>query len=512
MGREKRMLVNTALLTGTSLCMRAIGMVFQVYLSNRLGPAGIGLFQLVMSVSTLAATIAISGVRFAATRLLSEELGKGNPGGLRPAVLRCCLYAGTFGAAVCVGLTAAAGFIGRRIIGEPDTILSLRLLAVSLPFLSLGSVFAGYFTAVSRVGKSAGVALAEQVIRIGVILLALRLIPAQNLEYACAAVVFGNVTGECCSFLLLAVLYRFDVRRYRRRDAETGGMTRRMLAIALPLAFSSYARTALSTLQNLLVPKGLERSGASAKQALAGYGMIGGMVFPVITFPSALFYALAELMVPELTAMQVSGRQEQIAHTVNRILRSCLLFALGVSVCLFCFSHRLGMALYHSREVGRYIRILSFLMPVMYLDSITDGLLRGLGQQMYCMYVNIADSVLSVLLVWFALPRWGIGGYLFMICFTEVFNFSLSLYKLRRLTTVRMPPTLLFRALLCAAGSGAGAALFLGPVGIGADAVFPLILSLSVCLGLYWVLLRITGCLGTGRKISLRPRAGNDTI
>jgi stage V sporulation protein B len=73
MGREKRMLVNTALLTGTSLCMRAIGMVFQVYLSNRLGPAGIGLFQLVMSVSTLAATIAISGVRFAATRLLSED-------------------------------------------------------------------------------------------------------------------------------------------------------------------------------------------------------------------------------------------------------------------------------------------------------------------------------------------------------------------------------------------------------------------------------------------------------
>ena len=75
-----------------------------------------------------------------------------------------------------------------------------------------------------------------------------------------------------------------------------------------------------------------------------------------------------------------------------------------------------------------------------------------------------------------------------------------------------MPPTLLFRALLCAAGSGAGAALLLGPVGIEAGAVFPLILSLSVCLGLYWVLLRITGCLGTGRKISLRPRAGNDTI
>ncbi|MBQ8975552.1 MAG: polysaccharide biosynthesis C-terminal domain-containing protein, partial [Oscillospiraceae bacterium] len=316
----------------------------------------------------------------------------------------------------------------------------------------------------------------------------------------CAAVVFGNIAGECFSFLLLLILYIFDAGRYRRSADICAGMTRRILSVALPLAFSSYARTALSTLQNLLVPRGLERSGASSKKALSDYGMIGGMVFPVITFPSAVFYSLAELMVPELTDLQVNGQREKINRAVNTVLKYCLLFAMGVSAALCFFSRELGMSIYSSREVGRFIRILSFLMPVMYLDSITDGLLRGLGQQMYCMYVNIADSVLSVLLVWLTLPRWGIYGYIFMICFTEVFNFSLSMYKLSRITSLQPPAECMAKSLLCAVGSVNIASAALRLLGCsGGAGTLPLSLNIALSFILYALLLRVVGCIHTPR-------------
>ena len=68
----KRVLVyNTALLTASSLLMQGIAMAFQVWLVGRIGPAGIGLYQLVLSVTGLYATFAISGIRFASTRLES---------------------------------------------------------------------------------------------------------------------------------------------------------------------------------------------------------------------------------------------------------------------------------------------------------------------------------------------------------------------------------------------------------------------------------------------------------
>lgn len=63
----KKLAYNTALLTGSTLVMRWIGLAWQVWLAGRIGPAGIGLFQLVMSVGFLFVTLAVSGIRFAVT-------------------------------------------------------------------------------------------------------------------------------------------------------------------------------------------------------------------------------------------------------------------------------------------------------------------------------------------------------------------------------------------------------------------------------------------------------------
>ena len=82
--RRRRLIYNTALLTVSSLLMSCIGMAFQVWLVGRIGSAGIGLYQLVLSVTNLLATFAISGIRFASTRLVSEELGSKTPAASAP--------------------------------------------------------------------------------------------------------------------------------------------------------------------------------------------------------------------------------------------------------------------------------------------------------------------------------------------------------------------------------------------------------------------------------------------
>lgn len=67
------------LLTAASLGLRTISMVFQVYLSNLVGAAGIGLLQLTMSVGMLAGTVGTAGVRVAAMYLCAEEHGHRRP-------------------------------------------------------------------------------------------------------------------------------------------------------------------------------------------------------------------------------------------------------------------------------------------------------------------------------------------------------------------------------------------------------------------------------------------------
>ena len=433
---KRVLLYNTALLTASSLLMQGIAMAFQVWLAGRIGPAGIGLYQLVLSVTGLCATFAISGIRFASTRLVAEELGLENPGGVRAAMGRCLGYGTLFGFAAAMILWELAEPIGFLWIGDARTVRSLRISAISMPCISLCSSMSGYFTACGRVWKPTLIHLIEQLSGIALVAFFLAQVPAGDIEKSCAAVTLGRAAADILSLVLMALAYLFDRRGHYHDTGAGGRLTVRMLHIAVPLALSAYARSALTTLQHLLVPKGLKAAGFSANSALAGYGVIQGMVLPVIFFPSCILSAAAELIVPELTAVQVQKNGRAIRRTAKELLRLSVLFSLAVGAFLFACSDALGMLIYGSRDAGRYIRILAPLVPIMYTDMSVDGCLKGLGQQVWSMGINILDALLGLLLTWQLLPRYALAAYIGIIYATELLNFGLSAGRLYKITRI----------------------------------------------------------------------------
>lgn len=435
--QRKRLIYNTALLTASSLLMSCIGMAFQVWLAGRIGSAGIGLYQLVLSVTNLCATFAISGIRFASTRLISEELGSENLSGIRAAMGRCLAYGLFFGSAAGAILWFLAEPLGFLCIGDARTVMSLRISALSMPCISLCSALSGYFTACGRVWKPTLIHLFEQLLGIALVAYLLSHSPAGDVEKNCTAVTTGRVAADVVSLLLMILVFRLDRRRHYEVSGGGQRLTARMLKIALPLAVSAYARSALSTLEHLLVPRGLKAAGYSADGALSGYGVIQGMVLPIVLFPSCIMGAVAELIVPELTAAQVQGERGAIRHVTGRLVRLSLIFSGSVALFMFFFADKLGVVVYSSTEAGRYIRILAPLIPIMYTDMTVDGCLKGLGQQVWSMAINILDSLLGLLLVWRLLPLYALNAYIFIIYLTEIVNFALSAARLLR--AVRSP-------------------------------------------------------------------------
>ncbi|MBQ9685176.1 MAG: oligosaccharide flippase family protein [Oscillospiraceae bacterium] len=435
--QRRRLAYNTALLTASSLLMNLIGMAFQVWLVGRIGSAGIGLYQLVLSVTNLCATFAISGIRFAATRLVSEELGLENTGGIRSAMGRCLGYGLFFGLAAALILRSLAEPIGFLWIGDARTVRSLRLAAWSMPCVSLCAAISGYFTACGRVWKPTLIHLIEQLAGIALVAFFLQSAPAGDIEKSCAAVTLGRMTADVLSLILMLAAFAMDRRGHYGQAGQGKQLTVRMLRIAVPLAVSAYARSALSTLQHLLVPRGLKKAGYSANSALSGYGTIQGMVLPILFFPSCILAALSELIVPELTAAQVQGDSGEIRRATREMITLSALFSGAVALFLFLFSEQLAMVIYASREAGRYLRLLAPLVPVMYTDMTVDGCLKGLGQQVWSMGINILDSLLGLLLVWWLLPRYALTAYLAIIYVTELFNFALSAWRLQRVIPAR---------------------------------------------------------------------------
>ena len=486
--KDRALAMNTALLTASGLALRLVGMVWQMWLVRRIGDAGIGLFQLILSVAALAGAVAVSGSRFTSTRLVSEELGLRRPDGAAQAMSVCLLYGLFFGmlsGAVLMFLAEPVGFL---CLGDARTVRPLMLLALEMPLTGLDSVLHGYFTAVGRVWKSVLAAIGQQIVTIAATAILLRNMTAGNLEYACLAITAGRLAGAALEAVAMFLLFFSDRTRHGikkgRHSLPLSGMTDRALTIALPLALASYARSGLSTLQHLLVPVGLRTSGLGAEEALAGYGVIQGMALPAVLFPSCVMLAVAELIVPKLTEQQVRREHASIRNTAERILRYGLSFSLLCAALFFSLGGALGQTLYRSDAAGTYIRLFALIVPVMYLDMLTDGCLKGLGEMMFCMYVNIADTGLSALMVWLLLPRWGLAAYIVTICFTELFNFALSLRRLRKISGLRFRLSKLLLSAGWAAVAGAAANAAYKTINAG-NSVPALIVSLCIGVLIY---------------------------
>ena len=121
------------LLTGVNLLLRFAGTSFQVYISSRIGPAGVGLLQLVMSVGMLATVAGMAGVRTTSMYLAAEELGRQQPGNVIWVLGGCFLYSILCSGTVAGTLYALAPYLAEHWIGDIRTLDAIRLYAAFLP-------------------------------------------------------------------------------------------------------------------------------------------------------------------------------------------------------------------------------------------------------------------------------------------------------------------------------------------------------------------------------------------
>lgn len=493
MKKIQRFFLNAMIMTATSLLMNAVGVWFNLYISGKIGAEGMGVFQLIMSVYSFTVTFAASGINLASTRLVAEEAASPN-GNVKGAMRRCFGYALLFGGAASLFLFFAAPFIGETCLGSVQTVRPLKTMALSMPFIAMSCALNGYFTAVGRVAKSAASQIFEQFLKISLSIVGLTFLMPPGLEYACLAITGSGVIAEGLSFVSSLVLYLGDSRGFRRKGAPKNRLTGRLFGIALPMAMSSYLRSGLATVKNLLVPVRLQAGGLATGASFAVFGAVHGIALPVILFPAAFLNSFSSLIVPEIA--QRHSRGQSISHLIQRMFALNLCCSIGVCGVLFAFSHEIGAAVSQNPDVGVYIRLLAPVIPVMYLDTAVDCMLKGMDEQLSVMRYNVADAAISMVLVYLLLPVLGIKGYILVIVLSEVFNFSLSLGRLIRVAKFEVDITeRVVKPLLCAAISVL-AARILSRAGLplpGSPIGFALLLAL-VSTGCYLLLLHLAGC------------------
>ena len=509
MKKQPNFVTGAIILTVTALIVRMAGFLFRIYLSNAVGAVGMGVYSLIMSVYGLCTTIATSGISVAVSRLVAEQLSLGKPENAGRVLRRAISLSVILGSSIGALLLVFSEPVALRVLGNSQTLLSIRILAPGLPFLSVSSCLRGYFIAHRKTGNPAFSQMLEQGFKIAFVIVLLPLWIPRGIEYACALIVLGITLGEVICFVYS--LFGYIILRRRApsvKKAGISGVTAQIFAIIIPISLASYIRSALRLVENVITMNGLRKHSGGDTAATELYGMLKGMAMPLLLFPLSLLSSFVITLTPEISRLHVSGRRQMLEATVSRILKyTC--YAGILIVCIFMtFPRELSMSVYKSEHVGEMLFVLSFLSPFMCLETVVVGILQGLGEQNSSSRYNILDCILRIAIVWVLVPIQGVNGFLWMTGISNLFTSVMNISRLVKVTAIDFQVRGWFIKPAIAAAAAGQIVKFCYLSGL--SAIFPQEIALfmgiaAICIS-YFALLLALDCIELGEITRLLQR------
>ena len=334
-------------------------------------------------------------------------------------------------------------------------------MGLSLPFASFHACANGYCYGAQKSKVPAFSQVAEQIVRMTLVFLIATERTAAGQEITVRLAVYGHLIGEigAASFNFLCLLL-FPPQAGTRKNSDSvfpapvqaapdasqsapladktsscftasppaqdtapfsASCFLPLMALALPLMGNRLVLNLLAGAEAVWIPNRLQQYGLSDAGAFSVYGVLTGMALPFILFPSAITNSIAVLLLPSVAKDQAEGRTKSIAQSVAMALRYSLYMGILCIGIFVLFGVPLGDSVFKNEDAGRYMQILAWLCPFLYLATTMGSILQ-----------NTASMLLRLFFVLAAIPRFGIYGYLCGMLASELFLALMHLYSLKK--------------------------------------------------------------------------------
>jgi stage V sporulation protein B len=418
---RSNILRGTLILTLAGFITRVIGFLYKIFLSKVMGAEWLGIYQLVFPVYGIAFTIYATGIQTSISRLVAAEIGRKNHKNIGRILRLGLLLSVSTALVLSVLLFRFSDSVALRFLLEPRSASSLRILAVVFPFCGITSCINGYYYGLKKAGIPASTQLLEQMVRVIVVYISAYTVGKGDFKVICEMAVLGLVIGEIASgiynFLSLFITKSPKTMLYPEPNPNAGLLKRKdiinsILHLSIPLSTNRLLINILHSIEAILIPAMLRRSGLSTGEALSTYGTLVGMSIPFIMFPTALINSLAVLLLPTVSEAQAMDNKDMIGKTTSTSIKYSLIIGVFSTGVFLLFGKYLGVSIFNSDEAGNYLIILAWLCPLIYLPTTLGSIINGLGKAHITFINSILGTVAKILIIILMIPHKGINGYL----------------------------------------------------------------------------------------------------
>ncbi len=463
--KKHTLIAGTLLLTATGFITRVLGFFYRIFLSRTIGAEGLGLYNMVHPIYGICFGICAGSLQTAISQYTAAHLPQS-----RRIFKTGLLISLSAGLALAWLIARFSGPLAHYILLEDQCAALLPVMAVSVPFSAIHACVNGYCYGLQKAKVPAFAQIVEQIVRMGAVFLIAGILLEQGREITVELAVAGHLIGEIASCLYTVFCFTFlnlepqdagsrraesgtrigqkqentaagrgAKNRKTSKEAEPAGefaqIASALMALALPLMGSRLILNLLASAESIWIPNRLTAFGMSASEAFSVYGVLTGMAMPFILFPSAITNSMAVVLLPAVAEAQSSGQPNRIAQAVTISLRYSLYMGILCIGVFTLFGESLGVSVFKNAAAGKFMRILAWLCPFLYLSTTTGSILNGLGRTRTTFLQSAAVLLLRIGFVLFGIPRFGILAYLWGMLAAELLLSFLHLWSLKRIVS-----------------------------------------------------------------------------
>lgn len=409
----------------SQVIIKILGLVYKWYLTNKegFGDKGNAIYSAGFSIYALLLTLSSTGVPNAIAKLTSEHIAKGDYRGAHRIFKIALITFSSLGFLGTFILFFGAHFIANHILYIPEAEMCLVALSPAIFFVSIISVFKGYFNGRRDMKVTANSQTIEQLSKTMLAFLIVEIIAIMtnaNTNLMAVGANLSTTLATITGFLYMYTYYR-NYRTILAKEIIKGksypiksiiGTIKKILSVSIPMSLSAIVGSISRNIDSSTVVRSLQRF-LSKEEATLQYGILCGKVDTLVGLPMSFNIALATALVPTISATKAKGREKDIEKKISFSFLITTLIGLPCVVGFILYAEPILTLLFPNASQGASILQASAISIIFILwEQTTNATLQGLGKvvmpAIFLLIGVIAKFICNILLV--PIPQIGIIG------------------------------------------------------------------------------------------------------
>lgn len=380
---------STLILMIGTMFTKILGFIIKIIFTRIIGQEGINLYAIIVPTYSLLIAITQLGLPYA----ISSIMARGKYRGIKifTSIIPISLL---FDAFIITIIIFFAPYLSNTLLNSKDAYYPIISICFILPFTTISGIIKGYYFGKQNMLPNAISNIFEQLTRLIILSIVIPLL----LKYSVIMAVSGYIIASAISELVQIIIYLFFapknfVIKFEDIKPSTSIM-HDVFKISIPNVSGRIIGNICYFLEPIILTNILLYMGYSNNYIITEYSVYNSYVIPLLTMPSFFTMTLNTTIIPEVAKHHTNHH-----YVKKRLLQSLTIsFLIGLFFCIFIHfnSSFLLKSIYNTNKGINYLKILTPIFPLFYLEGPLVSVLQGLNKSKFTMNVTLIGCIIKL--------------------------------------------------------------------------------------------------------------------